>query len=1050
MSSLSPIAVPPLSPLSLVKGVETNESSRFIDHTFATPWESFVSDIENALKQLLSPGTTVNGAGTNSPIGNNRESKLENHKIEIIYLGLSYIIQKKKIEFKVDNITMNQNNNYNIQFDDWFAQCKEIFGWFNATNNNSISSLLSLESYLNDKITQQHPLYFFDGLKKVFEKKKYSLLSYQLMNNLSILTNTSRNEDEDITHNNKRIFEQYIVSSEDLYQYYLSDVKHLFHNPHKNQSNHSSFHQDFNWMYKPLFNHDFDLFLRKLTGSPNQSDIAMLRLSTVSIIIKYNYQQQSYIIDNENYTTFSPSKLPPKNWSVKTEFDKINEPKLNNSINNNNNSNNINNNYTNDNNDVHDNHIFWMAKCIRKLLALYLSSLHLHNNNNLRSKSLTINKLVASNVPLEELFSSSSLLQATEMLSIPSKVEIQNLCPFLKTATINNDNNMKQKTRNLSNSSQILSNNSSKAVSSDEEYTHFGKLSRTPSLTPSSNNNSNNGQDLDFSNIDIEYATILNDTMNFLHRNADVNHCFVSYENELNGADNNNKSDSIGHWLNIYAISSGLSNGSIKNVAKLWMDCLSELHGCWENDYPIKQFPTMHHRSGNQSFVNDDYSLLFVSELNKIHLNHIIDRMKIKYEHNNYIQFDSNGNINNNQCNNNNNNNNNNNLNINMMYNEDHLPIYSRFLWNDLLIKKVEQGITINLPSTYESVLVQKLQLLQFCIVMKNDDVIYKSKYYNNNNSNYKNDNSVIIIPSTNGNRIIIPPELYRRLPLTTDKIIQNKKLESKINSSSSSAKDRPSLKLQIKMPYLVSDIKAFKAANNKGTLEDFCHCPELKEIWDNNEPATCQSQPSKPPFQAEKEAENYSIAGLIEILENIAIKSDHLQQIFQPLHSLTGPINDNNNNNNNDNNVDNQSLLYRFRMINNLCQYSSHTMEENDNFDVMTIMNLIKSLRSNNNYIKSAAKQHDWHSYDGRELGFPTSKKFKALQPYPVKTDRMNSNNTDNNNNDNNKDDKNDKIEIGSINNDKYLLEMNAIIDNYHKLRVSFITHANELNDDM
>jgi hypothetical protein len=70
--------------MASLSGVETNEVSRFIDHTCATPWESFVADIEKGLKHLTSRQNSIH----NECCGK---------RIDIEYQGLSYVLEMRKL-----------------------------------------------------------------------------------------------------------------------------------------------------------------------------------------------------------------------------------------------------------------------------------------------------------------------------------------------------------------------------------------------------------------------------------------------------------------------------------------------------------------------------------------------------------------------------------------------------------------------------------------------------------------------------------------------------------------------------------------------------------------------------------------------------------------------------------------------------------------------------------------------------------------------------------------------------------------------------------------
>lgn len=77
-------------------GVETNSSSRFIDHTFATTWEQFVSDIEKGLKHLTKGQSSGSGSSSGSSSSSSSSSD-SNVQVEIEYNGLTYTLEKRRV-----------------------------------------------------------------------------------------------------------------------------------------------------------------------------------------------------------------------------------------------------------------------------------------------------------------------------------------------------------------------------------------------------------------------------------------------------------------------------------------------------------------------------------------------------------------------------------------------------------------------------------------------------------------------------------------------------------------------------------------------------------------------------------------------------------------------------------------------------------------------------------------------------------------------------------------------------------------------------------------
>lgn len=94
-----------------VVGVETNESSRFIDHTLATPWEELIVSLENSIKALIEGEMLHNysigsrGDSITSAYGGSSSSSPLNH-IDIQYSGQHYRLERRVVgEKKVVDVT---------------------------------------------------------------------------------------------------------------------------------------------------------------------------------------------------------------------------------------------------------------------------------------------------------------------------------------------------------------------------------------------------------------------------------------------------------------------------------------------------------------------------------------------------------------------------------------------------------------------------------------------------------------------------------------------------------------------------------------------------------------------------------------------------------------------------------------------------------------------------------------------------------------------------------------------------------------------------------
>jgi hypothetical protein len=268
---------------------------------------------------------------------------------------------------------------------------------------------------------------------------------------------------------------------------------------------------------------------------------------------------------------------------------------------------------------------------------------------------------------------------------------------------------------------------------------------------------------------------------------------------------------------------------------------------------------------------------------------------------------------------------------------DESIPICSRTLWSDAIDRWAESESTlsegnqstvpIRWPDQKESIVIQKLQLLQFCIAMLHESPIYEfpeesvtlvvpaddheqEKVVSAENIGIAESagETADVHPASPRTIVVRQPALFRRLPLTEDSIAMNKYLSKKVNiSTSRSNRAHPTLKVQLQFPSIMSDMKAFKAANPDLLLRDFClwygflpvegagasaesassgpatrvptpapaaenaansrskaaRAPafipmpldELQKVWASCDPVPCQDQ-GKPLFQCEKESE--------------------------------------------------------------------------------------------------------------------------------------------------------------------------------------------------
>ena len=175
------------------------------------------------------------------------------------------------------------------------------------------------------------------------------------------------------------------------------------------------------------------------------------------------------------------------------------------------------------------------------------------------------------------------------------------------------------------------------------------------------------------------------------------------------------------------------------------------------------------------------------------------------------------------------------------------VPLWKRSLWEDLLFSEGEQ---LSLPDVEKSILMQKLQMLRFCTAVKDCKATVDCNYSH---------------PIANGPvGDISTPCLVRRNPITHDAEALAAFASQNLPRIAGSAGT-----LKVRLPALVSDICAFKAANPtvnydsfrqwyqldllEKTEQDF-KASDFHELWASLD--ACEATQQKPMFRAEAEAE--------------------------------------------------------------------------------------------------------------------------------------------------------------------------------------------------
>ena len=231
-------------------------------------------------------------------------------------------------------------------------------------------------------------------------------------------------------------------------------------------------------------------------------------------------------------------------------------------------------------------------------------------------------------------------------------------------------------------------------------------------------------------------------------------------------------------------------------------------------------------------------------------------------------------------------------------------PMHQRLLWDDVLAKKQRGGGSFSLPDRTKTIAYQKLQMLQMCILCKDESPFVQIEVV-------ESDARLL------GERNIKVPLLLRRLPMTGDTQLQQKFISNSIDAAENKTNEElPLLKWQISHPGVVSDCRAFKAMNPDKTLEDFeafysisalsismdavvgaveghihaqtqtsvsAYRDILREIFVHCDPVETESQ--KPLFKASTEAEK--ALGYMESMSVLSVGSELLLNAMSTIHYM-------------------------------------------------------------------------------------------------------------------------------------------------------------------
>lgn len=217
------------------------------------------------------------------------------------------------------------------------------------------------------------------------------------------------------------------------------------------------------------------------------------------------------------------------------------------------------------------------------------------------------------------------------------------------------------------------------------------------------------------------------------------------------------------------------------------------------------------------------------------------------------------------------------------------LELWGKCLWDDVLENRAAKRMPFSLPDTQRCLIFQKLQKLQLCILCGEESVTVQlssiSTELDLGSAQTKTEQASNL-------HVVQDLVLQRRLPMTTDMNAHTQYLQDKLTSGKSrTGNDNPLLRWQVALPSVVSDARAFKAANPSANFDDFMEwyrpcsiaISTLEEIWTFCTPAHAEEQNAL--FKAEKEAEK--VLGYLESLTPCQLTGEMLCTAMMSMHMV-------------------------------------------------------------------------------------------------------------------------------------------------------------------
>eukprot|EP01032_Pedospumella_encystans_P010343 gene10343-12095_t len=821
--------------MAAIHGVETNVASRFIDHTVATPWESLLNDIESALR-------TVSKAGE---IG---------VKVDIFYNGLTYRLEKrrsannqKKIEStvsvksdRVKDFTW-LHSAYNIGWFVLFSQGHNSADYHASYRTTMLSAFVTVVKMAGSGLNISLPIFFSHSYVTDISQAA-DLIGYQ---NLSAPGIAAVSSTETIIKQPQWCrYEAHICPM--LYCHphfeYFDGIRKILQNQLRKlrlggpAADNFLVDSEFSFLHEPdtiygsiggtsilsssshssgraecsakatgvsVFNASF---LKRLAALIPSDEISCTLLTEILIELSYPSQPQHLITDNVQRTTFLPSQQPPNSWNIALLFKNLPRVSLGDlgvpsSL-----HNNTRNAYALTYHSAGSDHALsasWMSLSVRKLLSFYILSVYCT-----RAK-VNVETMSAEIEATTNLLDKNVLDRVNEVLSDETRAVFYTVCrqqidPKFSTPGLGNSNYPNPSTpkgRMASVQKDIAPINLTSLGSAASGVTSPTRGGRTASIvtgsasvanitsnggshspTPASLNavstNLFGGEDGGWSARMERHRAVVE----ILFSGECVFSAQVSQGSQLDCP----VSTSVGLWMGMFSLLCASSAVDAHDMANIWSKCMRRVHIACEDGQPLPTFTP----ATSATETSNAACAEAVSESNT--------------------------------------------------------PICLRTMWDDAIERLHEEdtqrssscqgGLPLAWPDQQESVVVQKLQQLQFCIATQNESPLYQFPTSSVEVEVVERETSTspnIAESGTTGapqesvikrRYTVQQPTLFRRLPLTEDMIAMNKYLARKLNlSNSRSNREHPTLKVQLQVPSILSDIKAFKAANPELDMHTFC-----------------------------------------------------------------------------------------------------------------------------------------------------------------------------------------------------------------------------------